>query len=46
MTEPQTTEALRAQFRDLLDQPAATLAEQAAQLSQAHLLLHDALHNG
>lgn len=46
MTEPNTAAALQEQFRSLIDQPAETLAEQAAQLSQAHLLLHDALQNG
>lgn len=37
---------LREQFDTLMGVPATDLADEVARLSQAHLLLHDALQNG
>lgn len=37
---------LREDFDALMGAPATDLADEVARLSQAHLLLHDALQNG
>ena len=48
MSEPNTltAEQLREQFAALMAEPADDLEDEAARLSKAHLLLHDALQNG
>lgn len=48
MAEPHTLTAaqLREQFAKIMAEPADDLTDEAARLSKAHLLLHDALQNG
>lgn len=41
-----SVEELREQFNGMLAEPAETLAEEVAQLTRAHSLLHDALQAG
>lgn len=41
-----SVEELREQFNGVLAEPAETLAEEVAQLTRAHSLLHDALQAG
>lgn len=48
MTGPHalTAEQLREQFAELMAETSDDLTDEAARLSKAHLLLHDALQNG